>query len=133
MTQITDAIGEKLGKGLKYPLSFTGGKADYVEDLPLLKQSVEITLNWYFGTRFYLGEFGSKLYYILEQPNDQLSKSELLYHISNDLFKWEPRISILGIDYAIPKFDSVDLKIRYQIKKSTLIGEFSVFLIKPTV
>lgn len=133
MTQITDAIGEKLGKGLAFPITLENGKAKYEENLSLVKQSVEITLNWYWGTRFYLGEFGSKLFQILEQPNDQISKSELLYHVTNDLFSWEPRISILSIDYESPNFDSVNLKIRYQLKKSALVGEFNVSLLKPAV
>lgn len=130
--QVTDAIGNKLGRGLKWPLELSDGKALYEENLDLLKQSIYIILNWYFGTRFYLGEFGSSLDLLLEEPNDNIVKTQIDYQLSKSLSRWEPRISLISTQLDYPRQDAIQIKLTYQINNTPLEGVFTYIYNKNT-
>jgi phage baseplate assembly protein W len=126
MTQLTtNAISENLGKGLKWPLNLTNGKADLVENLDLLKQSIQIILNWYFGTRFYLGEFGSRLEELLEEPNTSLLKTTVDHELGKTIPKWEPRVVLIKTKLETPTRDTLKISIHYQIAKTQLVDNFT--------
>jgi uncharacterized protein len=118
-------ISQSLGKGLKWPLSLVNGKAELVENLDLIKQSVQIILNWYFGTRFYLGEFGTKLEQLLEEPNTQVIQTTLNYELGVALVKWEPRIKLIGTTLSNISRDHIKITINYQIDRTQLIDSFT--------
>lgn len=126
MIQVINALSESLGRALKWPLEIVDGKAIYVENLDLLKQSIRIILNWYFGTRFYLGEFGSKLERLLEEPNNSVLKASIDYEMGQALTRWEPRVKVIKTQLQIVSQDAITISITYQINKTNLVDVFIV-------
>ena len=118
-------ISKSLGKGLKWPLELVNGKVILVENLDLIKQSIFITLNWYFGTRFYLGEFGTRLEQLLEEQNMSVLNTTLNFELGNALTKWEPRISIINTKTESISRYHLKVTINYRIAQTELIDSFT--------
>jgi phage baseplate assembly protein W len=120
-----NSIDNRIGKGLAWPIKITNGKPETATGLNLLKQSIQITLNWYFGTRYFLAEYGSKLEQLLEEPNDTVLRSSINYYLIESIKKWEPRVEIVKSSLSNISNDSISIFIQYKIAKTILIDQFT--------
>jgi phage baseplate assembly protein W len=98
MGQFKEPILDFIGKGLKYPLELDNGKAKLATGKELISMSVQTILSWVMGTRFMLGEFGSRVHLVLEEPNEQVLNDLSETFIKESLTTWEPRIDVLRVN-----------------------------------
>lgn len=89
-----------LGRGPSFPYnkSSTGGLA-YTEDIERINQSLFILFETPKGSRLMIPEFGSDIHRYRFDPLDKVLMERLRYHITNDIKRWEPRISITSIEF----------------------------------
>ena len=89
-----------LGRGPSFPLnrSDTGGLA-YTEDIDRINQSLFLIFETPKGSRLMMPEFGSDLRKYRFDPLDTVLMERLRYTITEDIKRWEPRISLVGIEF----------------------------------
>lgn len=90
-------ITDFLGTGLSYPIELENGKPVVSKGKALITSSIKTILSWVLGTRFFLGEFGTRIYDLLEEPNDTVANDLLEAFIKEGLTKWEKRITVSGV------------------------------------
>jgi uncharacterized protein len=126
MNDFNDAL---IGRGAKYPLNtdFSGG-LEKSSSLERINQSINIILDTPVGQRLMLPDFGSRIQDLRFEPLDVVMIEQIDNYIREDLRKWEPRITILGIDFK----DNPDLRdqstlfvsIRYQVINTKVEGNY---------
>lgn len=112
-----------LGRGLKFPLQLTQGKADTAVDLDLINQSIRIILDTPIGTRLFLPDFGSRLKDLLFEPNDEVLFDLLSYFIIEALDNWEKRIKVLSVD-CVAEGTKVHCTINYRSLNSNEVESY---------
>ncbi len=120
-----EALHTFLGKGLIFPITLTAsGRPPIDGGFPLIESSLKTILSWAVGTRYYLGEFGSKLEQLLQEPNDGVIKA-LVKHFTVDVIsQWEKRVEILEVQLDSKDDQSISIAIRYRIKNTKLENSF---------
>lgn len=114
-----------IGKGLIFPIIInSSGRPDIMGGKKLLESSFNNILSWAIGTRFFLGEYGTNLERLLQEPNDLISQN-LVKHYTVDVIKlWEKRVDVLDVK-LINKGDYIlDIEIVYLIKSSKIQDSF---------
>lgn len=99
------------GPSFPYNLSSKGG-LDYVSDIDRIDQSLFILFETQKGSRLMLPEFGSDIHKYRFDPLDQVLIEKLRYTITEDIRKWEPRISISSIEFLADNL-AIDNSILY--------------------
>jgi len=101
-------------KGLSFPLQLTSGAHTLVEGVDLIKDSIKIILSWPLYTREYVDDFGSRIFEVLEEPNDDILKTLIRKFTIDALQRWEYRIELLdfNIERTAPEKIAVDLIFR---------------------
>lgn len=138
------AFSPFLGKGTKYPFQFdsiTGGVArasseNYYSGNPQVKGNtldkingaIEFILSTALESRFFLPDFGSNLYTLLFEPNDEILADSLRVFISDALNKWEKRIILLSVD-IVTTVDELNqhlarVNINYRVVSSQQVGNY---------
>lgn len=112
-----------LGKAEKYPFTNSNGSTILVDKLDVLKQSIFDIIETPIGTIFYNEQYGSYLKKLSFKQNDKVLVSLLIYFISEALFVYEKRISVIDIDCEIST-SKIDCIIYYQILASNEINSF---------
>lgn len=89
-----------LGKGPSFPynLSQSGGLS-YTEDIARINQSLFILFETPKGSRLMMPEFGSDIRKYRFDPLDRVLMERLRYTITEDIKRWEPRISLSSIEF----------------------------------
>lgn len=133
-----------LGKGAKYNFGFdevTGGvkkasSENYStnntsvanKDLEKINGSLAFIFSTSLGERFFLPEFGSNLYKLVFEPNDDIFTDSLRVFISSAIAKWEKRIILMGIDIQTTNNElennTARVNVKYQIISSQVVGNF---------
>ena len=133
-----------LGKGAKYPFKFsevTGGvekasSENYFPNNPVVAgdaiEKVNGSLNFIFNTtlgeRFFLPDFGSNLYKVVFEPNDDIFADAMRVYIANAISKWEKRVVLLGVDILTNISDqdnnTARITVKYKIINSQVVGNF---------
>jgi len=92
-----------LGKGLKFPFRFlqrSGGAevsaATSIEHAHI-HESIYQILGTHPGERFMRPEFGSRLKDLVFEPNDQVLKGLVRYHVIDAIKRWEKRVVVTDI------------------------------------
>lgn len=131
-----------LGKGTYFPFSFdnaTGGvkkasSENYLpsnpgivkDDLVKINGSIHHILSTAVGSRFFLPTFGSNLYKLAFEPNDDVFVDSARVCISEALGTWEKRIILLSIDVLTSTIDlnnnTAHLRVNYRVITSQQIG-----------
>ena len=114
-----------LGTGLVFPLELTpGGSAVVKSGWPLIKSSLHIIMAWLMGQRFFLGEFGTHIHNLLDEPNDETTKNMLITFLDEAIQKWEKRVELLDITIDEPEIGKKKLLLTLRIVNSQQIENF---------
>lgn len=115
------------GPAFPYDLSNTNGLA-YTEDIERINQSLFILFETPKGSRLMMPEFGSDLRKYRFDPLDRVLMERVRYTITEDIKRWEPRISLVSIEFLS---DSVAIdnsilyvSITYRIINSTVVANY---------
>lgn len=112
-----------LGTSWAYPLEVANGTVTNVSDKKLIEQSISDALNTPVGTKFFLGEYGSRLRKLLFEQNDEVLKDLLDLFIAETIKKWEKRIKLIGVSYTI-NGTAMECEITYRILNSNEVDSF---------
>lgn len=83
----------------------------------LIKSSIYIILLTPIGSMFFDPEFGSNIFLLAFELNDEVLESEARLYTVDALNRWEPRIKILQTSVKSDK-DTFTITIRYTIKST---------------
>lgn len=104
-----------VGQGITLPLDLVNGKAPLATGFELIRSSIINILSWQYGTRFFLGEFGSQLYQLLEEPNDQILQDTIRVFVIDAIAKWDTRIEITNMVMERVSDTTLNLTVTYNI------------------
>lgn len=113
-----------IGSGLIFPIQLTNGKANIDTGFALIRAAINNILSFTIGRRYYLGEFGSRLQELLEEPNDEVLKNLVNTFVIDAITTWEKRISTVSAEVVSFSPESIDISITYQIKNSQTVDNF---------
>jgi phage baseplate assembly protein W len=115
-----------IGRGMEMPYPFnpnTGG-IQINTGSDRLHQSIHYILSTIPGERFFLPEFGSKLYLLLFEPNDYILRDLIQVYIKEALDRWEPRITVLSVEPQDTGDTTVPVMITFRIKATNMIDNY---------
>ena len=118
-----------VGSGIIFPIEINGeGRPDIHTNTTLLNNSIQTILNWPYSQRFFNEMFGSRINELLEEPNDEITKTLLSHFVVDALTQWEKRILINNSGVKIVSFNRevVNVEITYRIN-STKVEETFIF------
>jgi len=108
-----------VGYGIVFPIKINGkGSVDIVSDKELIEASIKNILFWPKNHRFFKKIYGSRIFELLEEPNDNISKALIRIFIFDALKEFEPRISISNISTLKSNKNSMNIEIIYTIKNT---------------
>lgn len=121
-----DTTSDKfIGKGLIFPIVLNAsGRPDIKGGKELLEASMVNILSWTIGTRFFLGEYGTNLEQLLQEPNDITTQALVKHYTAEVIAKWEQRVEILEVQLLSKDDYSLDISIVYKIKNTKLEETF---------
>lgn len=118
-----------LGRGPAFPFSRseTGGLS-YKEDIERINQSLFILFETPKGDRLMMPEFGSDLRKYRFDPLDKVLMERIRYTITEDIRRWEPRISLTSIEFLADQ-NAIDnstlyISISYRIINTDVIANY---------
>lgn len=107
------------GKGMVYPIVLEKGSAKISTGMDLIKSSIGIILGWSGEpTRFFLGEFNSRINELMEEPNDIVLQNILEVLIADGIRKWETRIEYISTEFSVISDVQMNMKINF-LNKAT--------------
>jgi phage baseplate assembly protein W len=116
-----------IGTGITFPLVVnTNGGIDIMGNTEILEASIKTLLYWPIRQRFFNESFGSKLFAVLEEPNDNIAKALIRTFTFEVLNRWEKRIITKDVSILSSDYKTVNLQITYIIR-STRTEETMVF------
>lgn len=117
-----DISRDWIGKGIKVPNLFNkvSGEVNTNEGSDRIKQSIYYILTTIQGERFFLPEFGSKLYMLIFEPNDLILRDLAQVYIKDALRKWEPRIQVIAVSCGDEYDNTLYIDIHYIIKSTNM-------------
>lgn len=90
-----------------------------------INQSINHILSTRIGTRFFLPDFGSKLYTLIFEPNDFILYDLLKRYIKEALEKWEKRINNIIVEPVVEQYDNVvPVYITYTLINTNVTGNY---------
>jgi len=104
-------------KGISFPLTLTSGAHTLVEGSDLIKDSIRCILAWPLFTSEYEDNFGSRVFELLEEPNDDILITLLRRFVRDALSEWENRIELLGMEIYRPSSEKLSIDLIYRIKE----------------
>lgn len=108
-----------IGTGIIFPIEVNSiGGVDIKDGTTLLQASIKTILYWPINQRFFNETFGSRLFEILEEPNDNVAKALVRTFIFEVLNKWEKRIVTKDVSILSSDHKTVNLQITYIIRSS---------------
>ncbi len=118
-----------LGRGPSFPYkkSGTGGLAS-TEDINRINQSLFIIFETPKGSRLMMPEFGSDLRKYRFDPLDKVLMERIRYTITEDIRRWEPRISLTSIEFLADQTaidnSTLYISISYRIIDTDVIANY---------
>ncbi|HHN6381964.1 TPA: GPW/gp25 family protein [Escherichia coli] len=85
-----------------------------------IKQSVKDILTPPVGTRVMRRDYGSLIGNLIDQPNDGATRLRVMSAVVMALTRWEPRIEIIGVDFAA---DNADLSVTIEAERTDIPGQ----------
>lgn len=118
-----DTTPDRMGKGSSVDVFLNRGEINITNGIARIKESMKDILSTPVGTRFFLPQYGSKLYLLIYEQNDFIARDLAIEYTKQALTKWEPRI-ILG-EVTCESDDKVlEITIRYQVKDIGTPGSY---------
>lgn len=125
MSTIDSTADKFIGKGLIFPIQLnSSGRAEVKGGKELLESSLRNILAFVLGTRFFLGEFGTKLEILLQEPNDLITQNLLKDFTVGVIAKWEKRLEVVNIDLESRSDVELHIRITYRIVGTKLEDTF---------
>lgn len=126
MTNILDTTANKfIGQGLIFPIQLNeNGRPDIVGGKELIQASFVAILSTYLGTRFFLGEFGSKIEDLLQEPNDLITEVLAKEFTSQAINIWDNRVIIDSVTTDKPSDNKLNIRISYRILNTKIEDTF---------
>jgi len=109
-------VQDFIGRGLTFPIRLVNGAPPIDSGFTIIRASIATILSFQFGERFMLGEFGSRLNDLIEEPNDQILENVINTFIVDAITRWEKRITQISATLIRPDAWSIDLNLVYQVK-----------------
>ena len=125
--QISDYQLNLIGTGLKSPDSFSraSGKVRYNSGLDRINQSICHILGTRLGERFFVPEFGCRIYELIFEPNDYILHDMLIIYIKEALTRWERRIKVLEVNPVVVEGENeVPINITYNLINTNSVYNF---------
>ncbi len=116
-----------IGTGMQMPQPFnsTTGDININTGTDRLHQSIYYILSTIPGERFFVPEFGSKLYLVLFEPNDYITSDLIKTYVKEALDRWEPRIEVISVDpQSIGEDNVIPVMITFRIKATNMIDNY---------
>lgn len=113
-------IQDFIGKGITFPIVLENGKPKVESGFQLIRSSIAMILTWPYGTRFFLGEFGSRLEELLEEPNDEILKNLINVFVVDAINDWEKRVELLSVTILDIDYKTIHIGLRYKIINTQL-------------
>jgi len=121
-----------LGRGWAFPISFTVSRGSvqeiqsfsYSESVQNIKDSIDHILSTKRGSRIGRRDFGSLMYELVQEVNDETFDTLAEHYVREALLKWEKRI-ILGptqVNRSKWKQGVVEITIRFRVIKTQEAG-----------
>lgn len=100
-------------------------KTNVITGTEKINESIKAILSTRVGERFFMPQFGSKLYTINFQQNSYISCDLAVVYVKEALLNWEKRIVVDSVDVTMD-FDSnqVLISVSYHIKNSNVQGSY---------
>lgn len=126
MAAIDDTGNEFIGQGLIFPIQLSKmGSPNIGGGKDLLESSIKAILSWNIGTRFFLGEFGTRLEELLQEPNDLITQVLVKHFTVEVISKWEKRLEVLDVELTERTDNSINIKIRYKVINTKISETFT--------
>lgn len=113
-----------IGSGLTFPIQLENGKGKLFTGFELVRSSLRMILAWPYGHRFLLGEFGSRIEELLEEPNDEILKNILETFIIDAISDWEKRVEVISVDIQDKTATELTVNLTYRIVNTQSVDNF---------
>lgn len=118
-----------LGRGPSFPLNKSdSGGLQYTEDIERINQSLFIIFETAKGSRLLNPEFGSDLRKYRFDPLDRALMEKIRYTITEDIRRWEPRITLTSIEFLADNLmidnSTLYVSISYRIINTPVTGNY---------
>lgn len=122
-----------IGKGLTFPIQLNGNGTPVLETgFPLIESSLKNLLTWVFGTRYFLGEYGSRLENLIAEQNDIVISSLINDLVLEAIKKFETRIELIGTQ-ILQNDSDLSISLNYRIVNTQVEKSFIFpFYTKPS-
>lgn len=122
----TDFLESCIGNGLSSSDDmFYDGRTKSISGEDKIHDSIYTILSTRIGERFFIPEFGSRLYLVLFEQNDMISRDLIDLYVREALGKWEKRIVVDNVDVGHENDDNVvPVTINYHIANSNISGSY---------
>lgn len=124
MSSIDNTANNFIGKGLTFPIVLTNGKPAIDSGKVLIEASLRDILAWVIGTRYFLGEYGGKLEFLLQEPDNNVSAALLRYYTAGLIAQWEKRVENVGIRVLRRQPGVMYIRLDYRITNTQITGSF---------
>lgn len=111
-------VANFIGNGLTFPIQLQNGRGVLYSGFDLIRSSIRTILAFKYSNRFFLGEFGSRLNDLMEEPNDEVLKNLISTFVVQAITRWEKRVSTVSSSIVQSDSHSVQIQIVYKIKNS---------------
>ena len=116
-----------LGQGVVFPFIIDiNGKVAAATPLELIQASITSILMWPTRDRFFMPEFGSRIWELIEEPNTAILRSLVRIFVIECISKWEKRITLLDCTIGIKDNGQLDIYLSYVIKATNQQDSFIV-------
>lgn len=124
MANIDDTANSFIGKGLTFPIRLENGKPPIDGGKILIEASLRDIMSWVIGTRFFLGEYGGKIEYLLQEPDSSVSAALLRYYSVALIKLWEKRVENIGVRIIKREPGKMIIRLQYRITNTQITGAF---------
>lgn len=116
-----------IGGGMIFPIKVNAkGSVDIVGNNELLQSAIKNILYWPTSHRFFNEQFGSRIFDVLEEPNDNIGKALVRTFIFEAINRWEKRVTVKQVKLLNSDHQVVNIEITYEIR-NTRTEETMVF------
>lgn len=120
----TQPVKDFIGGGLIFPIQLINGRPPISYGFDIIRASIKTILAFQIGARYYLGEFGSRLDELIEEPNDEILQNLINTFVVDAVTQWEKRVATISTDVFKPDDVSISLNITYQVVNSQTVDNF---------
>lgn len=113
---ITVIQNQLIGTGIIFPIKLTSqGRVEISGGLQLIRASIVNIISWPYANRYFLNEFGSRIYELTDEQNDAVLISLLRQFVIDSISNWEKRVKLVNVDINRNQFDSLNVELTYNI------------------